>query len=114
MIKAGDLQKYIGSQIKRYRKKANLSQEKLAERIGIATNSLSSIETGNSFMTVYTMEKLLNTLDITPKELFDFPEVQKADVNMLKSIKENLEIISNDEEKIAILYNFMRILTYTK
>ncbi len=60
MITAAELQKYLGNQVKRYRKKNNLSQEQLAEKMGIATNSLSSIETGNSFMTVNTLEKLLN------------------------------------------------------
>ncbi len=37
------------------------TQEKPAEITGIATNSLSGIETGKSFMTISTPEKLLNT-----------------------------------------------------
>ena len=110
MVKASELQKYLGNQIKRYRKSANLSQEQLAEIIGIATNSLSSIETGNSFMTSSTMEKLINTLNISPKELFDFPEINIEDNNMAEDIRENLKIIEKDKEKLTILYNFVRLL----
>ena len=110
MVKASELQKYLGNQIKRYRKSANLSQEQLAEIIGIATNSLSSIETGNSFMTSSTMEKLINTLNISPKELFDFPEINIEDINMAEDIRENLKTIEKNKEKLTILYNFVRLL----
>lgn len=110
MIKASEIQKYLGKQIKRYRKSAKLSQEQLAESIGIATNSLSSIETGNSFMTVNTLEKLLSALDISPKELFDFPEICSKQIDMAQEIRNILEIIENDHEKLSILYNFVRLL----
>ena len=110
MVEASELQKYLGNQIKRYRKSANLSQEQLAEIIGIATNSLSSIETGNSFMTSATMAKLLNTLNISPKELFDFPEINIEDINMSEDIIDNLKIIENNKEKLTILYNFVKLL----
>lgn len=110
MVKSSELQKYIGNQVKRYRKQANMSQEQLAEKIGIAINSLSSIETGNSFMTVYTLEKLLNALHISAKELFDFPEVEHTDVDMGKFIRDNMHLIEKDKKKLALLYNFIRIL----
>lgn len=110
MITAQQLQKYIGSQIKRFRKQAGFSQEQLAEQIDIATNSLSSIETGNSFMTITTLEKLLNTLNITAKELFDFPEITEKEIDKMKIIKESLQKIEGNEEKLTLLYNFIRIL----
>ncbi len=110
MTNPSDLQKYLGNQIKRYRKMANLSQEQLAENIGIATNSLSSIETGNSFMTVYTLEKILTSLNVTPKELFDFPEISYKETDMSEFIDKNLCHIKNDKQKLALLYNFIRLL----
>ena len=87
-----------------------LSQEQLAENIGIATNSISSIETGNSFMTIYTLEKLLNTLNISPKELFDFPEIIQPDANQLEFIKASIYDISKNKAKLAILYNIVRLI----
>ncbi len=110
MIKSKELQKYIGNQVRRLRKKANISQEQLAEQIGIATNSLSSIETGNAFMSINTLEKLLNAFNISPKELFDFPEISTNEINMASYIKDNLSHIEKDKEKLSILYNFIRLL----
>lgn len=110
MIESKEIQKYLGNQIRRLRKKENLSQEQLAEKIGIATNSLSSIETGNAFMTIHTLEKILNAFNISPKELFDFPEISTDEVNMSEYIKDNLEKIEKDKEKLSILYNFIRLL----
>lgn len=111
MITAKDIQKNLGKQIQRIRRKRKLSQEKLAEKIGIATNSLSNIETGNSFMTVYTLEKIINTLEVSPKELFDFPEYADNSTDMVQFITETLETIKNDKEKLSLLYYFTKILS---
>lgn len=111
MITAKDIQKNLGKQIQRIRRKRKLSQEKLAEKIGIATNSLSNIETGNSFMTVYTLEKIINTLEISPKELFDFPEYADNSTDMVQFIIETLETIKKDKEKLSLLYYFTKILS---
>ena len=105
-----ELQKYLGNQIKRLRKQANLSQEQLAECIGIAPNSLSSLETGKSFMTIYTLEKLLKTLNVSPKELFDFPEIAAKEEDKYEFIQKSIKIIENDKEKLSVLYNFIRLL----
>ncbi len=45
-----DLRKPLGNKIREFRKKQKLTQEQLAERIGIETNTLSNIETGKSFV----------------------------------------------------------------
>lgn len=111
MLNAKDIQKYLGKQIQRIRRQRKLSQEKLAEKIGIATNSLSNIETGNSFMTVYTLEKIVNTLNVSPKELFDFPECIDEDTDMENFILESFENIKKDKEKLALLYFFTKILS---
>ncbi len=110
MVKSFELQKYLGNQIRRFRKQAKMSQEQLAESIGIATNSLSSIETGNSFMSVNTMEKIINVLKIHSKDLFDFPEFEKQDIDMTEYIRQNLPVIEKDKTKLSLLYNYVKLL----
>ena len=61
---------FIGKKFKEYRKKANLTQEALAEKIGIATRTLCGIEIGKNFFTADTFEKILEILEITPQDLF--------------------------------------------
>lgn len=110
MAKKVDIQRQIGNQIKRYRKKNNMSQEQLAELIGIATNSLSNIECGNSFMTSKTLEKILNIFQISAKELFDFPETPTKEINKKDAIFDFIKEIEENDTKINLLYIFLKAL----
>ena len=82
-----NLQKQLGKRIQYLRKIKGFSQEVFAEKIGIATNTLSSIETGNAFMTAQTLEKILEVLSLTPQDLFTFNDNNDLDTiynNILK------------------------------
>lgn len=104
-----DIQINLGQRIKDLRKIKGLSQEVFAEKIGIATKTLSSIETGNAFMTSQTLEKILEILEITPNELFTFPEHMTND-DMYSYILKKLEFVKNDKERLKIFYNFAKSL----
>ncbi len=104
-----DIQINLGQRIKDLRKIKGLSQEVFAEKIGIATKTLSSIETGNAFMTSQTLEKILEILEITPNELFTFPE-QMTNDDMYSYILKKLEFVKNDKERLKIFYNFAKSL----
>ncbi len=62
----------LGSNIKYLRKVRNITQEDLAGVIGIHSRQLSKIETGEHFPSCKTLEKVCITLNVQPKELFDF------------------------------------------
>lgn len=104
-----DIQIKLGQRIKSLRKIKGLSQEFFAEKIGIATKTLSSIETGNAFMTSHTLEKILEILDISANELFTFPEQINND-DMYAYILKKLEFVKNDNERLKIFYNFAKSL----
>ncbi len=103
------IQQQLGQRIKEFRKIKGYSQEKFAEKIDIATNTLSSIETGNAFMTAPTLEKIIEVLNVTPKDLFSFDE-DLDNEDMYASILKNLEFIKNDKERLKIFYNFAKSL----
>lgn len=69
-----DLRKPLGNKIKYFRKLKGLTQEQLAERIGIETNTLSNIETGKSFMSFKVFQKLPEILEVQPYEFFIYDE----------------------------------------
>ena len=104
-----DIQKELGNRIQELRKIKGYSQETFAERIGIATNNLSNIETGKGFMTASTLEKILETLNITPAELFEFPKVKTQD-EMYKFIQQKLDFIKSDADRLKIMYNLVKSL----
>ena len=104
-----EINKKIGNRIKYLRQQRGLSQEKLAEAIDIATTSLSYVETGRGFMTLNTLEKLANTLNVDLYEIFQFSTLISAE-EQYNFIKTKLSQLKNDENKIKIMYDFIKIL----
>ena len=59
----------IGQRIRRIRKARGLSQEKLAEQVGISTTHMSHIETANTKMSLSTFAEIALTLEVQTDEL---------------------------------------------
>ncbi len=96
--------KLLGKRIKELRKSANLTQEKLAELIGIETTSLSGIESGRHFPSLMTLEKIADNLKIELKAFFDFNHLQTID-KIKSDIKESIE--SLEEDKIRTIHKLI-------
>jgi len=89
MDEAG-LRSLLSSNIKRFRSRKGLSQEKLAEKINISTNYLSYIETGKGWVSPFSLIKLANALEIEVFELFKPQETVSTDVlNMVNRCLED-------------------------
>ncbi|MCM1010831.1 MAG: helix-turn-helix domain-containing protein [Fusobacterium sp.] len=93
----------LGKRIKELRKSAHLTQEKLAEMIGIETSSLSGIESGRHFPSMITIEKIANILDLELKTLFDFNHLIKIE-EMKEKIIKNIDKLP--PEQIVFIYKF--------
>ncbi len=65
----------IGIKIRILRNKLNMPQEKLGELSGLSTNSISTIERGQSKPSIETLEKIANALNIELKELVDVSKI---------------------------------------
>ncbi len=99
----------LGKRICELRKKFNISQEELAEKLDISQKSLSKIETGRNFLTSETLEKLLSALDIKITELFDFDHNDTKE-NLLEEIYNYIDIIKNSDRELVILYKIVQAL----
>ncbi len=62
----------VGQRIKHLRKEKKLSQEKLALQAEIDRTYLAGIESGKRNATLTSLEKIMNALDISPKDFFNF------------------------------------------
>ncbi len=102
-----NIQKRLGERIQKLRKLNGLSQETLAEQLGIATNTLSSIETGNAFMTSSTLEKIIETLNVSPQELFTFGD-ELNNLDMYSYILKKLKSLKHDKDRLKILYSVIK------
>jgi transcriptional regulator with XRE-family HTH domain len=79
-----DIKLVFGFNLKRYRKKARLSQEELSEKVDITPNHLSKIERGLTFVSVDLLEKLADNLKVSAARLFCNENENIYDDNVLK------------------------------
>ena len=98
-----DKKKLLGKRIKELIKQKNISQEKLAELVGIEPTSLSNIVTGRNYPLLATLERIMEILGVNYNEIFNYehhknPEDLKSEIENLLS--ENLERMQ-DFYKIA-------------
>lgn len=98
------LKEKLGARIQKIRKLQNLTQEKLAEKIGLDTPNLSNIERGKRFVSAETLEKIVSALNITEKELFDFG-YEKSREELIKDINTILSLTTDEELKV--IYRFL-------
>jgi transcriptional regulator with XRE-family HTH domain len=99
-----DIKKLLGKRIKELRAQKGLTQERLAELIGVGERNLSKIECGNNFVKAETVTKLLAALDVEPKELFDFGHHNEDGV--LKN--ELITSIQNETIDVNLLYRIYK------
>ncbi len=59
----------LGQQIRKYRKVHGMSQEQLAEKIGISVTHMSHIETGNTKLSLQVLVDITRALDISADDL---------------------------------------------
>ena len=79
----------IGRNIKKLRCDKNLSQEKLAELMGLSTPAISNIENGKTLTSFATLEKMTKILDVNLYELFLFCGECKEEI-LYKKLFENI------------------------
>jgi transcriptional regulator with XRE-family HTH domain len=63
------LNQVVASNLKRLRKKLGISQEDLAERCGLHRTYIGAIERSERNITLQTLEKIAESLDVSPQDL---------------------------------------------
>lgn len=97
----------IGQRIQYYRQKANLTQEKLAERIGITPNHLSRIEAGRHNPYFETIMLAAKELDV-PIDAF-LEDIEDNKVNTFLQIMKN-DISSLSKNQLEMLRRYIELL----
>lgn len=96
--------KLLGDNVQRLRKKNNLTQTELAEKIGISQKHLSDIETGTKFPSAGIIEKLAQELNVQISILFGGSDVydisNKVTALVMNNLQPKLHLIFNDVEEI--------------
>lgn len=99
-----NLKKLLGLRIKEIRKSLNMTQERLAELVGIGTPNISYIENGKFAPSVDTLEKMAKVMNVKPYEFYMFDHLDDID-SIKKELFNNLE---QNDKLLRMMYKFYR------
>lgn len=104
-----DFSHKLGKRIKELRKKAQLSQDQLAERSGTSGKYLGQIERGEVNVSAIILVKIANVLQVNMMQIFEFEHIQ--DVKNLKN--EMIELINNaNDAELIRLYKVINSVLF--
>lgn len=110
-------QEHIGKFISKKRKEKNLTQEALAEKLGVSINAVSKWERGICLMDMSLLKPLSNILDISINEILQGEEISekelkdKADENIIK-ISELYNLKATKKGVIALTIIALILIIY--
>lgn len=114
--------------IKQLREEHHLSQEQVAEKMGISPNSYGKLERGETKLTLEKLEQIANIFDMDIVELINTEEkvsyqvmhygtgtnafhIENSEKELLKENEKLLLIISHKDEQIESLKREIRLLS---
>ncbi|MBO8431520.1 helix-turn-helix transcriptional regulator [Spirochaetes bacterium] len=104
-----NLKKCFGQNVQKYRKYRNLTQEKLAELVGVDVTSISAVETGKYFPSADNLARIVEVLQVQFSDLFEFDSLM-ANEEMFNDIVEMLTSFKGDKKRLNAVRNFVKTL----
>ncbi len=101
--------KRLGQRIRSLRKKANLTQDSLAELADLSGKHIGEIERGGVNLTVQALEQIANALKISTLELLNYDH--EADVDELRSELINY-LTQCPSEDLKIAYRLISVVRW--
>jgi transcriptional regulator with XRE-family HTH domain len=91
----------LGARIREIRKSRQLSQERLAEKVGVEPKQISRIEGGKSSPSMDTLESIARELHVEMKELLDFEHLQD-EVLIEDQVIQLLKMMDDNTKRLAV------------
>ena len=102
----------IGSYIAQKRRAQNLTQEQLAQQLGVSNKTISKWENGKCMPDYSIIQKLCDTLDVTLPELMDGEDAEDSSVRVYDDVQV-LDLLRRTQElecQKGILYGLVLIV----
>lgn len=106
-IKKEEIDRILGEIFKEYRLKNGLTQEKIAEKLGISVKYISRIENGIGGVKVETLINYINILGISPNIIFDKLIINE---DLIPQMKLSKIATTLPNEKILLLNDIANLL----
>lgn len=100
----------LGATVKELRNNKGITQEQLAEYLGLQPHSVTKIETGRAFVSSEVLAKLANFFNVSPSFFFNKKVSILTDdnLNYINEIRQLLPTFNND--KLREIYNILLAL----
>lgn len=110
MVSSNQIKKNLGQNIRVLRESKNISREKLGEYVDLELNSISSIETGRTFISAESLASFSNYFNIEPSILFKMKPFEQftQGTDIKREINRLLADCSYD--KLLDIYNIIAVL----
>ena len=69
-----EISKLLGANIRRYRYKLGMTQKESAEKVQVSQETIGAIEKGRKWLTLRTLTKISNSLQVDQVQLFEDPQ----------------------------------------
>ena len=101
-----DIKRAVGMRIKIVRQRSGLTQDQLAEQVGLSPKYISGIERGVENPTMDILIRLAKMLGVEPYDLFLFGESEESERALRKGIEKMVR--EADREKLQLYFDVMR------
>lgn len=101
-----DIKRAVGKRIKIVRQRSGLTQDQLAEQVGLSPKYISGIERGVENPTMDILIRLAKVLGVEPYDLFLFGESEESEKALRKVIEKMVR--EADLKKLQLYFDVMR------
>jgi transcriptional regulator with XRE-family HTH domain len=101
-----DIKRAVGKRIKIVRQRSGLTQDQLAEQVGLSPKYISGIERGVENPTMDILIRLAKMLGVEPYDLFLFGESEESEKALRKGIEKMVR--EADRQKLQLYFDVMR------
>lgn len=110
MIDSKKIKLIFGQTVKELRTQKGITQEQLAEAIGLQPQTIATIETGRAFISSEVLAKLCNYFNVEPAIFFTqkVRRLSDEDINYIAEIKRMLPVFSS--AKLREIHNILLAL----
>lgn len=98
----------LGNKIKEIRKHRKMTQEQLAECVGIETSSISNIENGKYYPSAENLNNIIQTLDINPFDLL----ISEYHAEPKILLNELVTAMNKNEKLLKQIYKYYMTIKY--
>lgn len=108
-----NLLEQFGKKVRELRESLALTQEQLGELLDLQPETVSRIETGNTFVSAKVLEKLCKIFQIKYSQLFDFGKPIEEPENKKQKVI-NAELLDLDDTSLDFVLTTVRAFKKTK